>query len=206
MAIIGQARSISARYASSRLGSTGSPGELLARPGDGAHLDPFEHAHPGGHAVAAAELERGRRRRPGRANTRPRARAAELLGRAVEAEPAAVEEEDARGGGLDVARDVGREDDDALARLLEEDLAEAAARLDVEAGGRLVDDQDRRRAEQGAGDAHPLAHAARVVAHLAAGVLGEADGGEQALDLGPRAAAGRRGRAPGPSGRGTARR
>ena len=96
-----------------------------------------------------------------------------------------MEEEDARGGGLDVARDVGREDDHALARLLQEDLAEAAAGLDVEPGGGLVHDQDGRRRQQGAGDAHPLAHAARVVAHLAAGVLGEAYGRQQPLDLCP---------------------
>ena len=75
--------------------------------------------------------------------------------------------------------------DDALAGLLQQDLAEAAARLDVQARGGLVHDEDRRRGQESAGDAHPLAHAARVVAHLAAGVLGEADGGEQALDLRP---------------------
>ena len=75
------------------------------------------------------------------------------------------------------------EDDDTLARQGHEEVAEAAARLDVEAGGRLVHHQQRRIAEQRAGDADALPHAPGEVAHAAVGMLLEADDGQQLLDL-----------------------
>src|SRR5215210_1700896 len=108
-------------------------GRVLAGPGDRPHLDAFEHPYPRGDPETVAEGEQ-----PGvvdeGAEDPPAGARRQLLRRAVEAQPSAVEEEETPGGGLNVARDVGREDDDALAGLFEEDLAEAAPRLDVEAG------------------------------------------------------------------------
>src|SRR6185295_18058724 len=108
----------------------GIAGDGLSRPGDGPHFEALQAADAGGDPVAVAEgRQLGVRDESG--EDPAAGESEEVLGRAVEAEPAAVEQEDARGRGLDVARDVGREEDDAVRRLLEEDLAEAPARFDV---------------------------------------------------------------------------
>ena len=64
---------------------------------------------------------------------------------------------------LDVGDDVGREDHDPFAREVGEEVAEAHALLGVEAGGRLVDDQQPRVGEQ-LGFAHALRNSTPVCA------------------------------------------
>ena len=52
----------------------------------------------------------------------------------------------------------------------------------VEAGGRLVEQQQPRRAQQRPGDAEALAHAVRVAADAVAGAVGQVDRVERAVD------------------------
>ena len=71
----------------------------------------------------------------------------------------------------DVLDDVGREDDDDVLADLGEQVEEAVALLGIEAGGRLVDDDQLGIADQRLGDAEALAHAAgeagqRLLAHV----------------------------------------
>ena len=75
------------------------------------------------------------------------------------------------------------QDDDAIAGQGDEEIAEAAPRLDVQSRGRLVHHEQRRIAKQGAGDADALAHAAGEIAHAAMDVLLQADDGQQLVDL-----------------------
>ena len=75
-------------------------------------------------------------------------------------------------------------------------VEEALAGADVEADGRLVQQQEARPVEQGAGDLDPALLAARELAHDIARALGQLDAGE----LGLRAAL-RLGRAEGPAAR-----
>ncbi len=156
--------------------------DRLSRPGDGADFQAFQAAEAGGDPVAVAEGgEFGVGEQGG--EDPAAGLGEEVFGSAVEAEAPPMDQQDARGCGFDVAGDVGREKDDAIRRLFEQDLAKPAARFDVEPSRRLVDDQNRRRAEEAAGDPHALPHAAREIAHLAGRVLGEADRGEEFADL-----------------------
>src|SRR5262245_21706914 len=78
---------------------------------------------------------------------------------------------------------MGREQDDTVARRAQQDLAELLSRRRVEAGRGLVDEEQRRGAEERPRDAEPSAHAARIVAHPPVGVPRESDGVERAADL-----------------------
>ena len=64
----------------------------------------------------------------------------EPIDRSIPLQVAAHKEKDAQRGGLDVARDVTREDDDAIARERHQEVAKSAAGIDVESGGGLVHD------------------------------------------------------------------
>ena len=66
----------------------------------------------------------------------------------------------------------------------------AAAALRVEAGGRLVEEQDPRRVDEREREVQPALHAARVAADAAVGRLGQPDALEQLLRAPP--AVGRR--------------
>ena len=62
----------------------------------------------------------------------------------------------------------------------------ARAALDVEAGGRLVEEEDARAVQQGEGEVEPALHPARVAADLAVGRVGEPDALDQLVAaLGP---------------------
>ena len=94
----------------------------------------------------------------------------EVGGLALELEPAVGEHRHARAQVGDVVDDVGREDDDDIVADRGEQVEEAVALLGVEAGGRLVDDDQLGVADQRLGDAEALPHAAReagdgLVAH-----------------------------------------
>src|SRR5205807_7126320 len=112
----------------------------------------LRHAHARGNAVLRRERAQlgvgddGLEDAAARAGQQP-------FDRAVVAQLAAREEQQPHRGGLHVAGDVAGEDDDAIARQRDEEVAEAAARLDVQSRRRLVDDEQRRIAEERAGDA-----------------------------------------------------
>src|SRR3954467_12828626 len=78
------------------------PRRLFSGSGDGADLDSFEDSHPGGRAVALAE---GEEVSVGDQGSEDPAVSSchQVLGGAVEAQAAPVEEEDAAGGGAGVA-------------------------------------------------------------------------------------------------------
>jgi len=106
-------------------------------------------------------------------------------------EPAPVDDRDLGGHGLDVADDMRRQDNDALARQVGEQAAEAHPLLGVEAGRGLVDDQQPRVVEQCLGDAYPLPHAAGEAAERPAAGRGEVHQLEQLVDAGAGAAPGK---------------
>jgi len=61
-------------------------------------------------------------------------------------------------------------------------LPELAPRLRIEAGGRLIEEQDLRLADQRAGDRQPLALAPRQLAHPGVAFLRQLDVGQQRGD------------------------
>src|SRR6185503_19881787 len=83
-----------------------------------------------------------------------------------------------------VAGDVRRKNDDPLRRERAQKVAETIARLEIETGGRLIDDEQRRIAEERASDADALAHPAGEIADAAIRVLAEAVHVEEAFDVG----------------------
>ena len=93
-------------------------------------------------------------------------------------EPAAVHHGDLVGVAGDDAEVVGDEDHRhvAVAALLAEQVEDLRLHGDVERGGRLVGEQQRRAAGQGDGDHHPLAHAARQLVRVLAAAGGAASG------------------------------
>ena len=84
----------------------------------------------------------------------------EVGGLAFELHPAVGEHRHARAEVGDVVDDVGREDDDDIVADRGEQVEEAVALLGVEAGGRLVDDDQLRVADQRLGDPEALPHTA----------------------------------------------
>ena len=103
-------------------------------------------------------------------------------------EAARREDPDPVADGLDLAQEVAGEHDRQAALVDEpaqqlEDLDDADR---VDRGGRLVEDQEVGRLDQGIGDAEPLAHAAGVGADPVVRAVGEADLGEDLVDGGLR--------------------
>ena len=76
-------------------------------------------------------------------------------------------------GLLEVLR--GEQERRALADQLADDVPHAEPAARVEAGGRLVEEEQPRPADQGAGEVEPAAHAARVGLHDAVGGVGEVE-------------------------------
>ena len=61
-------------------------------------------------------------------------------------------------------------------------LEDVVARLRIDAGGRLVEEQQRRPVDDGDGEVEPPLHAAGEGAGAVVGPVGQADGGEQLVD------------------------
>ena len=103
-------------------------------------------------------------------------------------DPALPDHHDVVGDDLDLGEQVGgQQDGPPVVGVVAEQVAHPADAGRVEPVGRLVQDQHRRVADQGGGDAEALAHAERVVAHPPVGLgLGEADQLEQLGDPGGR--------------------
>ena len=97
---------------------------------------------------------------------------------------ALADHDDVVGDDLDLVEQVaGEQHGAALVGVPAEQVAHPADAGGVEAVGRLVEDQHLGVAEEGGRDAEPLAHAERVVADPAAGLLvGEADHVEHLVD------------------------
>src|SRR5258708_11332401 len=115
-------------------------GQCLSLRGDSAESHAAGEAYAGGDPVVVGELARfavaGDRFEDAAAGA-----GNERVRHAIPYQPAPGEEEQPCGRGLDVAGDVRGEDDDAVAGECGDELAEVGARFDIEAGGRLVDDQ-----------------------------------------------------------------
>ena len=86
---------------------------------------------------------------------------------------------------LDLAEQVARNEQGGAVRFGQaaEQGAHVANAFGIEAVGRLVEDQQPRAAEQGAGDRQPLAHAERIAADALAAGAGQVDDVEHAVDL-----------------------
>ena len=120
---------------------------------------------------------------------------AQLVDRADADEAAGREDADPVADRLDLVEEVAREQDREAALVDEppqqlEDLDHAER---VDRGGRLVEDEQVGRLDEGVGDAEPLAHAARVGLDRVVGAIGEADLREDLVDRRspPRPCAGR---------------
>ena len=77
---------------------------------------------------------------------------------------------------------MGRQDDHDVLADLRQEIVEAVALFRVEAGGRLVDDDQLRVTQQGLGDPEALAHAAGIGGHGLLGVLGQVGLLQQGFD------------------------
>ena len=80
----------------------------------------------------------------------------------------------------------GQDDRHALAVELPDIGPELLAKLDVDSGGRLVEDEDGRRMDHRLGDQQPPLHSAREGARIGLGLVLEADRAEQLLGPPPR--------------------
>jgi len=96
------------------------------------------------------------------------------------------DEGDVGGRCLDIADDVGGEQDDALARQLGQEVAEANPLLRIEAARGLVDDQQTWIVEERLGDADALPHPTREISQTAAAGLAEVHEQEQFVDAAAR--------------------
>src|SRR5688500_18560946 len=93
-------------------------------------------------------------------------------GRLVGDQPAVVDDADAVAELLGLLEIMGGEDDgDALGVEAADIVPELLAQLDVDARGRLVEDQDRRRMDHRLGDQQPALHAARQSARIRVGLV-----------------------------------
>ncbi len=91
---------------------------------------------------------------------------------------------------LDLPHEVaGEQDRHAAVGQAPHERAHVAHPGGVQAGRRLVEQEQARLADEGAGDAQPLAHAVRVAADLVLGAVAEVDRLERLLDAGPGVAA-----------------
>src|SRR5690606_38726735 len=106
----------------------------------------------------------------------------ELRRRAVVDDAAAAEHDHAPARHRDVLDDVRREQHDASFGEPRQEVPEADPLARVEPDGRLVDDDDRRLAEQRARDRDALPHAARERTDLLVLALAQADLGEERID------------------------
>ena len=113
----------------------------------------------------------------------------EQLGeRALVDDAAGADDRDAVAQLLDLGHQVaGEQHGDALVGEPPDQRAHVAHAGRVEAGRRLVEQQQPRVAQQRAGDAEPLAHAVRVAADPVLGAVGEVDGVERRVDARRRA-------------------
>ena len=104
----------------------------------------------------------------------------ELGGRALGDDPSGVDDDDAVGELVGLVEVLGGEQD---RRAAGDELADGGPHLPpvpgVESGGRLVQEQDPRRQDQGDGQVEPAPHPARVVLHRPVGGVGEAQPGQQ---------------------------
>ena len=92
-----------------------------------------------------------------------------------EQDAAAVDHRDAVGHRLGLLDVVGGEDDRrAAGAQVAHDVPHALAELDVDPGGRLVEEQHLRPVRQRLGDQHPAHHAARELLHLGVALVPEA--------------------------------
>ena len=130
----------------------------------------------------------------------------ELAAGALGDDPAVVDDGDAVGELVGLVEVLRREQHGgALGDEHPHDLPHLVAAAGVEAGGRLVEEQQVGRHDDAGGDVEPAAHATRVLLHQAVGGVGEPEGVEQLagpLARGPRGEARAAGRAapgsPGP--------
>ncbi len=134
------------------------------------------------HAGRDDAVDPGRQRRAQRGRLRGpdhdvRTASGDELGqRAGPDQPAAGQDHDVVDGLLDLGQDVaGHQDRPTLGRAVAQEAAQPGDPLRVQPVGRLVQDQDRRVAEQRAGQAEPLPHAAGVGADAARAGIGQAD-------------------------------
>ena len=106
-----------------------------------------------------------------------KATAADLLGRcAGRDEPAVVEQSHGVGEVIGLLEVLRREQDrDALGEQLADDVPQLTTAARVEAGGRLVEEDDPRPADQGHGEVETALHAPGVRRGAAVGGLGEAE-------------------------------
>src|SRR5690606_10472696 len=105
-----------------------------------------------------------------------------IRGLAVVDDASAAHDDDSLARHRDVLDDVRREQHDPALGEPRQQIAEADALARIETDRRLVDDDDRRMAQQGPCDGDPLPHAARVAADLLVLALVESDLGEQRVD------------------------
>ena len=139
--------------------------------------------------IPGADLRgRGVIRRPQR--VAPGRRGAQLVEPALVDDAARADDRHAVAELLDLVHEVAREQhrDAALGQRADERAHVAHARR-VEAGRRLVQQQQARAADQRAGDAEALAHAVGVAADAILRPAGEVDGVERRVDLRARVAA-----------------
>ncbi|MFM1941808.1 MAG: hypothetical protein RI897_790 [Verrucomicrobiota bacterium] len=108
----------------------------------------------------------------------------EVVAGSVEEELALVEDEEPVADAVDIAEDMGAEDDGfTLAELFEQ--AEGLAAADgVESGGGFIPDEEVGIIHEGGGDPEAGAHAGGVGLDFAACVIGESDGAEESSDAG----------------------
>ena len=174
--------------ATSRASLTARPprGSVLQRGGEHAHaedvlagVDQLAHDPRGVLAAGAGEDARAGARLHLHA-----ARPGEVRGRARGHHLAVVDDRHAVAHELDLRQQVGVEQhaDAALAQPFEQ-AAHRAAAGGVERAGRLVEEQQPRRADERLGDAEPLLHALGHRPHAAAGHLGELDELQQLAPL-----------------------
>ena len=107
----------------------------------------------------------------------------DVADRALRQDPAAIDDRHARAQLLELGQDVAA-DEDRLAERPE--LAQEFAQLDasarVQAGGRLVEEQDLRVVDQGVRQAQPLLHAARERLDVVVAAIGEVDELQEVAD------------------------
>ena len=134
--------------------------------------------------LAEAGGDLGRVRVVGGAQLVARGGARDQVGdRALVEHAAGADDRDAVAQLLDLAHQVAREQHGhALVGEPADQHAHVAHPRRVEPGGRLVEQQQPRRAQQRPGDAEALAHAVRVAADLVLGAAGEVDGVERLVD------------------------
>ena len=93
-----------------------------------------------------------------------------------------IEDPDAVADALDVGEHVGREQHGGRAAERRDEVEDVAPALGVEGAHGLVEDDDGRPMDEGAGDPEPLAHAARVGCRAAVGRGAQVDPIQRVVD------------------------